>query len=588
MEFNADNSFFHQSYAYRKIMLIVPHEDDEINTAGPLIISLTKSGADVSIVFTTNGDWKYSAETRMNEAIASSLVLGVPEEKVFFLGYGDAMSDQSHTHIFYSKENTAVSPAGFSTTYGVKEHSDYAFSKYGIHHQYTYENYLSDLMSIILDLEPEIIISSDFDEHPDHKMLSLCIDKAIGRIRKIKHTYNPEIWKSFAYSLAYTAIADYSGINNNETKKPVVGITGKYNFDIVNCSFYMWEERIRIPVPSEARTVLLKDNIIYKALCKHKSQSINSKASRIINSDDVYWVRRTDNLAYTAELSATSGDPEYVRDFVLYDVDDIDSVDVIFNEQYYWKPAESDTLKALRFAWNDPVNIEQIIIYSSISDDSSIELLKVSLSDGNAVLAEGLPANGNPLKLNLGLRRNIRWCNVEILKYKGEHYGIAECEIYAESSIKSLISPFVKILIGDNFAYEYLIDKNIKVLPLGLYSFERQDDVEISVIQGKSTICGSNLHVDSEDERIVLRAQNSKGTLYDQIIIDVADRKTMIKKSAADIINSSYIKTAEATLKLNNMKYILRNDGVSAVVKRTYKNVIKPRIMRKYHGFKSK
>ena len=41
----------------RTLMVIIPHEDDEINLAGTVIYHARKLGIRVICVFTTNGDW---------------------------------------------------------------------------------------------------------------------------------------------------------------------------------------------------------------------------------------------------------------------------------------------------------------------------------------------------------------------------------------------------------------------------------------------------------------------------------------------------------------------------------------------------
>ena len=44
-----------------KILVVVPHEDDEINLAGAFIYLAKQKGKQVICVFVTNGDWVYPA-----------------------------------------------------------------------------------------------------------------------------------------------------------------------------------------------------------------------------------------------------------------------------------------------------------------------------------------------------------------------------------------------------------------------------------------------------------------------------------------------------------------------------------------------
>ena len=61
-EIKLKNSFLDVSAKGQKVLVIVPHEDDEINVAGSVMYSYVQKGADVYCVFTTNGDYSFTAE----------------------------------------------------------------------------------------------------------------------------------------------------------------------------------------------------------------------------------------------------------------------------------------------------------------------------------------------------------------------------------------------------------------------------------------------------------------------------------------------------------------------------------------------
>lgn len=86
-----------------KILIIVPHEDDEINLAGGLIYSL-KNKDNVYVTFVTNGDFIYKAKYRYMEAIKSLGILGVKKDNIIFLGYADQAYDQSN-HMYNSEKD---------------------------------------------------------------------------------------------------------------------------------------------------------------------------------------------------------------------------------------------------------------------------------------------------------------------------------------------------------------------------------------------------------------------------------------------------------------------------------------------------
>ncbi|MFN2175715.1 MAG: PIG-L deacetylase family protein [Anaerolineales bacterium] len=85
-------------------IIFAPHQDDETLGCGGTIIKKRRAGADVHIVFTTDGRHSHDqimpqidlAALRMDEAIAAANVLGVSEENIDFLGYEDGRL-QLHT-----------------------------------------------------------------------------------------------------------------------------------------------------------------------------------------------------------------------------------------------------------------------------------------------------------------------------------------------------------------------------------------------------------------------------------------------------------------------------------------------------------
>jgi len=91
-----------------RLLVVAPHPDDEAVCCGGLIALATRAGAQVEVVFLTNGDafrvaaervfdeakvsphdFLELAEIRQGESVASLARLGVPERGVAFLGYPD-------------------------------------------------------------------------------------------------------------------------------------------------------------------------------------------------------------------------------------------------------------------------------------------------------------------------------------------------------------------------------------------------------------------------------------------------------------------------------------------------------------------
>ena len=102
-----------ENFSAKKVMVLVPHEDDEINLAGGVIEEYLKHGSEVYIVFSTNGDgderhdMSKLGNVRIGEAIKALSVLGVPEKNIVFLGYGDGW-DKSGAHIYNAPANETL------------------------------------------------------------------------------------------------------------------------------------------------------------------------------------------------------------------------------------------------------------------------------------------------------------------------------------------------------------------------------------------------------------------------------------------------------------------------------------------------
>ena len=108
-----ENSFLNSDYFRQDVLVLVPHQDDELNVGAATIRSHVDAGAHVTVVFSTNGDYSATAEERLAEATEAARLLGVQE--ILTLGYGDSPNG---TASIYDSEDVVVSAAGHSQTYG--------------------------------------------------------------------------------------------------------------------------------------------------------------------------------------------------------------------------------------------------------------------------------------------------------------------------------------------------------------------------------------------------------------------------------------------------------------------------------------
>ena len=78
---------------FGKIMVIVPHQDDELLLTAGVLYSAANAGLNPHVVMVTNGDYGCRDHSvgyaRLRETLAGVELLGVPGEQVTFLGYAD-------------------------------------------------------------------------------------------------------------------------------------------------------------------------------------------------------------------------------------------------------------------------------------------------------------------------------------------------------------------------------------------------------------------------------------------------------------------------------------------------------------------
>ncbi len=524
------NSFFAHSNKGLNAMIIVPHQDDEILTAGAMIRYLTLSGATIFVVYMTNGAWKYPANTRRREALQSLTLLGVSQKNVIFMDYPDTL---------YAGERS-----------------------------YSASSLIKDIADLLKCIDPSFIITTGFDEHPDHRMLSACVEQAVREIRKEKPAYTPVIWKRFAYPLAYTAESDFSVINNPETKRPVANKTEKYHLDFVDRYMFDWDSRIRIPLPPDCRNGDLKKNLLARALMKHRSQHIILRAPRIINSDEVYWECRTDSLTMQASVTVSSGNADVLAEPSLYIDEETDPAALPFTD-HAWMPDAKDPEKKIRFTWAKPVSVKKIVLFGRISDDSAIEKLSVSLSDGTECFINRLPSDGTPAILNLARPVEMEYCDLQIIQYRGNHCGISRCAFYAASDPRPVFSPFCKITVDDNFAYEYFIGRK-NAFPIGIYTYGDTGRISLSVAEGNAKFVGNKLYVDKEERRVVVVAKNADGSVYDRVVFQNPDPETSASLARIDISNKRLLKGMRICEILYESVFVLKKEGFLIFLKKAF------------------
>jgi len=443
-------------FSGKNVLLIVPHEDDDINVLGGVIDHYLQYGSRFTVAFMTNGDYDGIGETRIQEAISLYDSLGLQEERVVFLGYGDSLHTQSY-HIYNAQEDEVIpSHAGRAATYGTGTHPPFRVER-----EYTYRNLYEDMKDLILECRPDVIYCVDFDPHVDHKACSLLFEKVMGDILRSEPDYVPEIYKGFGYCTAWGAEHDYFALNMKATKDIY-----NNNLIIQSPAVFRWDERIRLPVKAGLLARSLLASPLEKELEFYQSQHAAGRGVAIINGDRVFWRRAADSLLRNASLNASSGNPDCLNDFML-----LDSHHIL--DQYYdpfdgvWEPEKSDTDKMVTVQFSSPESIREIVLYDNPDENCNILNAEICFDDGSGFETGPLDPAGAASRYPVE-KDDVFSFQVKLKNTEGERAGITEIEAFCEPQTRC--PTFLKLMDqSENFAYDYIVGLNGKASFL-LYS----------------------------------------------------------------------------------------------------------------------
>lgn len=556
------NSIFAEEAAAKQTaMVIVPHQDDEINLAGASIRTLREKGTRVIVVFVTNGDNVDDGIRRLREGLAAAKVLGVPEEEVVFLGYSNSMKLTPTLHLYNAGESEAfVAAKGFSQTYGLPEKPEFCYTAHKVHRKFTRANIVNDLQEVVLAYQPELLFVVDFDRHADHKVISLLFEEALGKIlRRDGNTYMPQVYKGFAYNGSYLGKRDFYSNVNLQGEQPAEGeFLSNPPFD-TDYPPYLWEERVRLPLCSAVLGRTLNSNLIYSALRKHFSQGIIHNAKRIVNSDQVFWRRRTASLSYQATVTVSSGEADCITDFKLTDTPDVLSVHSAFDGS--WIPEKADTRRCLRMTFKGPEAIDSIVLYGNTVVDSCVERVHLQFSNGFSTQAGPLRPGSQASVVSFVRQQGIDWVEVRVLESRGQGAGINEIEVYDSEKEQAGLC-FIKLMVKDCFAYDYWLPASAASVELSVYvyGFAQEPAVKLRQISGDDvTIDGRIVIFGKGFKRAVIRAEIADNTeIYDQIVIT--------KKTAAALLVHKCVLLADMVA--TRLEHIVKRQYVKLFVKK--------------------
>lgn len=458
-------------YAGKKVMLLVPHQDDDINVLGGVMEEYVKYGSEVIVVFSTNGDYYGQAEIRFREAINALENIGIPEDHVIFLGYGDQW-ERGGPHLYNGEPDVVFhSRIGYTETYGAEGHPSYRVGK-----NYTIDNFLEDIENVILEYRPDILYCVDYDYNIDHRALSMSFEKVMGKILKEQAAYRPLVLKGYAYNTAWEAENDFY-MENLLSAQNVFAEPYHQQPEV-----YRWEERIRLPVNAESLSRSLISAEQNVTLSMYVSQNAFLYGPRVINSDKVFWQRHTDSLCHQAEIQTSSGAGNFLNDFMLLESQDLKELgDTPYDG--VWIPEASDSEKQVTVTFLEPKDVNSIVLYDHPDPEKNVLNTLIAFPDGTSFETGALDPAGSATRFSVK-KAKVSSFTIALTEVQGEA-GLSEMEAY-ETSLNSEPS-FVKIMDEDgNFVYDYWMDNS------GEQRFLLYTDGEMPAAQEEYTLSCSN------------------------------------------------------------------------------------------------
>lgn len=170
------------------ILILAPHQDDEILCAAGLIQILRSRGDDIFVLFATNGDYHGidTARKRYCESRDALSLLGVDAAKIFYLGYRDTGMRPCHSFLqrmLLSPMADALEapissqtyhPAGMKTVRALRTGTDGLLSKM---------MFLTDLTWFLGQCNPKLLVlPCRVDAHGDHAALAALAELSWGNI----------------------------------------------------------------------------------------------------------------------------------------------------------------------------------------------------------------------------------------------------------------------------------------------------------------------------------------------------------------------------------------------------------------------
>lgn len=271
------------------IMVVVPHQDDEVLLYAGILYQAKKLGREVKVVIVTNGDCGCEDYTkgqdRLRETIWGMERLGIPAEDLIFLGYADTGMPREESflwQLYEEKEQDKKLGSDCSDrTYGLPEKPEYHWECWREHAPYTRRMVEQDLRDVLAAYKPEYLFTTcEEDTHGDHAGLYLFLREILQDFRR-EEDYRPELFCGLVHSAA-----------GDDVWPERTGEFFTCPQGLAESGGLRWDERYRFMLPEEMTPERGTENLKYQALLQYETAlepSAYAFLMSFVKAEEIFW-----------------------------------------------------------------------------------------------------------------------------------------------------------------------------------------------------------------------------------------------------------------------------------------------------------
>jgi LmbE family N-acetylglucosaminyl deacetylase len=419
----------------RTIVVVAPHPDDEALCCSGVIYSAVQRGDTVYVVVMTNGDFAGTSVglTREGESVAAMGLLGVGEQHIIFLGYGDELL----LTIYQSSDPDEVytSNAGMTQTYGDRGLGgvDYHYYVHGIHGPYSRSTMMGDLTTALQNIRPdEIYTTGIVDGYSDHEATGMAVVEAIRTIQQSDKTFQPRLHETVIHA------------PNNDGLWPEPVFTPTVPFAASQCMAQTpldWTQIESIPVPAVMQDPDPYTNLKHQVIDCYQSQILygfNDWIFSFLKQNEFFLVRTPSlNAALQATVTDSSEalggnnagtkaiDGDIPSQFAGIPYGPITDREWVTNDQLAgaW----------IQLSWTSPVTVNEVLLSDRPDPSENVLAGTLTFSDGSSIDVGALPIYGTPYPITFAAK-TITWVEFTITQAQGTATGLAEFQVLVPSA----------------------------------------------------------------------------------------------------------------------------------------------------------